>query len=69
VWDAHDRQATIEENMKNMPGMISEYRKKVYELRQQTRKVKTEEELYREAITKDKGEKPVWQILKEHEKK
>ena len=61
------RQKKIEENMRKMPKMIQEYREKVYELREKTRKKKgrTEEELYLIATGKMQQQGPHWQIFKE----
>lgn len=55
--------------MRKMPKMIQEYREKVYELREKTRKKKgrTEEELYLIATGKMKQQGPHWQIFKEGE--
>ena len=57
----------IEENMRNMPQMIADHRKKVRELREQARKKKTksEEEIYLLATGQKKVEGPQWQVFKD----
>ena len=59
------RLARIEDNMKRMPQMIDEYRKKVYELREKTRKKRTEEQEYLLATGKVQQEGPAWQVFKD----
>lgn len=63
------RQKQIEENMRNMPQMVADYRKKVYELRQKTRqkKQRSDEETYLIATGKMK-EEPHWKALKTNKK-
>lgn len=63
------RQAQIEENMRLMPQMIADYRKKIYELRQKTRKIRTEEEEYLLATGKIQQQGPSWQIFKDASKR
>ncbi len=48
-----------------MPQMIADYRKRIYELREKTRKKRTEEEDYMLATGKKKQEGPYWQIYKD----
>ena len=45
--------------------MIDEYRKKVYELREKTRKKRTEEQEYLLATGKVQQEGPAWQVFKD----
>jgi len=60
------RQRQIEENMRNMPQMVADYRKKVYELRLKTRqkKERSEEETYLIATGKMKEKAPHWHAFK-----
>ena len=55
--------------MRNMPQMVADYRKKVYELRQKTRqkKQRSDEETYLIATGKMK-EEPHWKVLKTNKK-
>lgn len=64
---AYNRKKTIEENMRRMPQMIADYRKKRRELREATRKAKekTDEQKYLLAIGKMKEDGPHWQIFKD----
>ena len=69
-FHVHFRQKQIEENMRNMPKLVADYRKKVEELRQKTRqkKQRSDEETYLIATGKMK-EEPHWQALKTGKKK
>lgn len=58
------RQALIDENIRCMPEMVADYRKKMLELRQKTRKSRSEEEYYL-AIGKSHKEVPDWQVFKD----
>jgi hypothetical protein len=60
------REATIAENMKNMPKMIEEYRERIRALRKATREKKTpsDEKKYLRAMGKEKAA-PTWEIFKE----
>lgn len=62
------RKARIAENMRKMPEMIADYRKKVYELRAKTKKKPSEEDNYLLATGKKKQEGPSWQIYKDSRK-
>lgn len=55
----------IKDNMRQMPEMVADHRKKVIELRQKTRKTETEEEEYLLATGKSRQEKPVWEVFKD----
>ena len=61
------RQAKIAENMQKMPQMIADYRRKMHELRDATRKKqqRTEEEEYLLATGKKQQEGPSWQVFKD----
>ena len=69
LFTYNTRQSVIEENMRKMPEMIAEYRKRIYELREKTRKNRTEEEDYLLATGKKKQDGPLWQIYKDSRKK
>ena len=60
----------IEENMRRMPQMITDYRKQCRELREATRraKEKTEEQKYLLASGKLKEEGPHWKIFRDNKK-
>lgn len=60
------RQQRIEENMRQMPQMIADYRKRVAELRQKTRekKQRSEEQQYLIATGQSQAG-PHWEIFKE----
>ena len=62
----YHRERRIEENMRQMPQMIADYRKRVAELRKKTRekKQRTEEQQYLIATGKSQ-EGPYWEIFKE----
>ena len=55
--------------MRLMPQMIADYRKKIYELRQKTRKIRTEEEEYLLATGKIQQQGPSWQVFKDASKR
>ena len=60
------RQRRIEENMRQMPQMIADYRKKVEEVRRKTREKKQRSEEQQYLIATGKAQDgPHWEIFKE----